>query len=462
MTQDLYRYSSSVPFMRPSVFAERVLDMKLYPIQKRVMDSLTEPNTKTTFMCCNSGGKTSRVITGLILWHLTMWNAGKVKSTAGSYDQVSTQLRHSLSKYAGLFDGDMEFFKTPNITTSHNGFWKGFSTNDAGKAEGDHADGPECPLLFVIDEAKTVPDEIFQAVDRCLELDKPTRLLYASSPGLAEGMFFQSHTLLKKYFSVFKQTAEDTPHITGEAIQRVKDKWSGFPAYVESMLGHDFMPTIANAVIDMKSLDMCLANPIEWIPGTTTAFCDFAWGGDSDENVLAICQGNRVTIEKTFWCDNLHGICDQFIKEFIRLGLKSHMITGDEGSAGKMICDELDTRGWSINRQNNQSQANDPEHYESIAAEQWYEGSKLITSRKIIIPNDLELRGQLLGRKQISSRKGRLAIESKRDMKDRGVPSPDRADAVLGCITPMVKKETGGGSTKILPMGIGSYQACGC
>jgi hypothetical protein len=33
--------------------------------------------------------------------------------------------------------------------------------------------------------------------------------------------------------------------------------------------------------------------------------------------------------------------------------------------------------------------------------------------------------------------KGKLAIESKSDMKKRGVHSPDRADAVFGAMTPV-------------------------
>jgi hypothetical protein len=66
----------------------------------------------------------------------------------------------------------------------------------------------------------------------------------------------------------------------------------------------------------------------------------------------------------------------------------------------------------------------------------------------------------MLSRKQIKGTKGRLAVESKDDMKARNVPSPDRADAVFGCITPMGGHAVGG-ITKIVPMGIGAYTACG-
>ena len=38
--------------------------------------------------------------------------------------------------------------------------------------------------------------------------------------------------------------------------------------------------------------------------------------------------------------------------------------------------------------------------------------------------------------------RGKLAIESKRDMKARGVTSPDKADAVFGCMTPLRRMES--------------------
>jgi hypothetical protein len=46
------------------------------------------------------------------------------------------------------------------------------------------------------------------------------------------------------------------------------------------------------------------------------------------------------------------------------------------------------------------------------------------------------LRGQLMNRKRKKNDKGKLAVESKEDMKARGVPSPDRADALIGCLAP--------------------------
>jgi len=172
------------------------------------------------------------------------------------------------------------------------------------------------------------------------------------------------------------------------------------------------------------------------------AFCDFAWGGDGDENVLAYRDGNIVTLEETFRADNLHAICGQFIAAFIRLGLKPHQIDGDEGGGGKLICDQLAAMGWRINRVNNGAAPRSSGHYANLAAEMWFEGAQKIARREIILPNDDDLRAQMLDRKRVPNARGKLALESKSDMRKRGASSPDRADAVFGAMMPIRRLES--------------------
>ena len=59
-----------------------------------------------------------------------------------------------------------------------------------------------------------------------------------------------------------------------------------------------------------------------------------------------------------------------------------------------------------------------------------------IEKGEIILPNDPELVAQLTSRRGWPDSKGRLQLESKADMRSRGLASPDRADAVLGAMLP--------------------------
>jgi phage terminase large subunit len=51
-----------------------------------------------------------------------------------------------------------------------------------------------------------------------------------------------------------------------------------------------------------------------------------------------------------------------------------------------------------------------------------------------MIPNDEKLIAQLTSRRKLYDSKGRERLESKADLRARGVESPERADALIGSI----------------------------
>ena len=64
----------------------------------------------------------------------------------------------------------------------------------------------------------------------------------------------------------------------------------------------------------------------------------------------------------------------------------------------------------------------------------WSAVGQLIERRAAIIPNDEKLVAQLTSRRKQYDSKGREKLESKADLRARGVESPDRADALIGAI----------------------------
>jgi hypothetical protein len=79
--------------------------------------------------------------------------------------------------------------------------------------------------------------------------------------------------------------------------------------------------------------------------------------------------------------------------------------------------------------------------YVSRIAEVWSEGTQAIRRAEWILPRDEELKGQIVSRtsKRVGTGKnaGKIILEDKKDMAKRGLPSPDRADAVLGAMGPL-------------------------
>jgi len=75
-----------------------------------------------------------------------------------------------------------------------------------------------------------------------------------------------------------------------------------------------------------------------------------------------------------------------------------------------------------------------PHRNEMCRREWWSTVGQLIKRRQIIIPNDEKLIAQLTSRRKLYDSKGREKLESKADLRARGIESPDRADALIGAI----------------------------
>jgi hypothetical protein len=61
----------------------------------------------------------------------------------------------------------------------------------------------------------------------------------------------------------------------------------------------------------------------------------------------------------------------------------------------------------------------------------WDNFNILVTNRRVILPDNERLLQQLSNRRKEYDAKARIRLESKQDMKGRGVDSPDLADAVI-------------------------------
>src|ERR1700747_463790 len=96
--------------------------------------------------------------------------------------------------------------------------------------------------------------------------------------------------------------------------------------------------------------------------------------------------------------------------------------------------DRMQEEGFYQQRFNNGSPAKRSDIYANLSAEWWSTVGQLIERRQVIIPNDEKLIAHLTSRRKLYDSKGRERLESKADLRARGVESPDRADAIIGAI----------------------------
>lgn len=420
----------------PIGFAELVLGLALYGWQDAAIAPLelaTGPNAervKVSLVTPNGAGKSERVVASAALWWAATHERGQVVITSKDNKQLLNQVVPAIEKHLAKFEGwscvHSPYFQ---VTTATGGKIHAFVTDEASRLEGWHKDGDIVgPLLFIADEAKSIPDALFEAIYRCTW----NALLLTSSPGIKLGHFFDSHTKLREDFHCVKAGLEDCPHIPKEKIEDIiKTYGPDHPLTLSSLKG-EFMDEddMNKFVVPLSSLLRCLENPPRHKTGIRAAFCDFAAGGD--ENTLAVRDGNKVELVACWREANKHAAVGRFIMEFRKAGLRPEQIWGDAAAADML--ELLAGAGWPINRKNFGSPAYNDELYISWGSEAWHEAAMAIERCEVILPDDEKLKAQLTTRQKGFNARGKLCLEDKASLRKRGIPSPDRADAVCGVL----------------------------
>jgi len=180
-------------------------------------------------------------------------------------------------------------------------------------------------------------------------------------------------------------------------------------------------------------VDIAIKNSIDKLEGSDVCVgADIAHQG-GDEIVFYKRHGKKI-IDSYYSRYQDQPTTVRHIKAFT--GEKVIPINIDNGDLGKGCADYLEQDGWLVNRVNFGGTPIDTEHYQDTATEMYFQLRDVLEQADI--PNDEELRNQLIQRKYeyISGRRGYevMKIESKDKFKEHCTAihkSPDRADALV-------------------------------
>jgi len=406
-------------------FAEISLQLPIYPWQRRVMKDLSQRGCRVAVKAANGSGKTRFLAGPAAIWHMCAYPNSVTVVTSGVYRQVKEQMFPYIRSVCSQF-GNMFNVQQTTIDCENGSRMIGFSTDDPGRFEGWHNDN----LFMVIDEAKSIVDGIFEAVERC----QPSRILVMSSPGPTEGAFHRIWDREMHLWKTHTVTAYDCPHLDKKWIEAQKLKWGEDHPLIKSMIYGEFMDLSSHAmVIPFHSMVSCRDNPPRKSGNQKVAGLDFAAGGD--ENVICWRDGNEI---RPLICwrekDTMKAV-GRFILEMRRIGVEASSVYADDGGLGKPMVDRLWEMGWQVNRVNFGGKPSQKKTYQNKGAEIWWETSRAIDTHDIILPKDDATLSQLTSRRGATASSGKLGVEPKDNMRERGLPSPDRADALCLCVT---------------------------
>jgi len=425
--------------LNPVRFIEDVLGVKLWSKQAQICNSVRD-NPRTSVRSCSAVGKTG-VSALIVLWFLCAFRPATVLTTGRSFRQVKEQLwreirtRHAQSRRP--IGGEIT---QVSLNLAEDWFALGFSTDESDRVTGYH----NRHVLVIVDEASGVPEEVYGALDNPLSSGW-TRQLIIGNPTQSVGKFRDSFT--SATFNSFHISAFDTPNFTGEEgdfsfliskeyVEAKKLEWGEDNPLYEVFIKGDFPSGETDRLIPFGAAELAINREIK--PDKEE---EYAMGIDTarfgeDENALYIRHGSRV-IKSVFWkksdTEASIGKIVHELKLLKEAETPCNIINIDEGY-NPGIVDGLKALKYKVNGITFQSKAKNHKLFANVRAEMFWNLADRFKAGTIDIPNDKVLLKQVTDiKKKPLDRQDKIIIESKEDMKARGLKSPDRADALALC-----------------------------
>ncbi len=448
------REAFSVLRRRADIFAERCLGNTLWSKQREILRSVSD-NPRTAVKSAHGLGKTF-VAAAALIWWMSTRHPAEVISTAPTWRQVEKLLwkevklawGRAVPEVRGLGECLQTALKFGN---GHEAY--GVSTDDTDRFQGIHS--PH--LMVIVDEAAGVSQDIYDAI-ATLGTGGEYRELLIGNPTSTDGRFYEAFRDQRLGYSCISMSVEDSPHWTGEqcaevvlrslttrvwAEERALDWGTDSPLYQSRVLARFPEGDADNILVPLSWAEAAqLREPPEDADNTAQLGLDVArYGNDTSCMAgrvgynLAYIEGkpgNTGTLDVVGWASSValqwaarHGSVRVLVDEGYNPGVVDLLLARKDAG----VTYEAVAFGGA---------ALDPERHINRRNEMYWGLRELFRSGNSDADLCITATGPAVARfvAQVSAMRYtydvrlRPKLESKDDMRKRGMPSPDEADAV--------------------------------
>ncbi len=410
----------------PIYFVNDILKEPLWSKEEEILNAVKD-YPEVSVRSCHASGKTytaARVVT----WWLCSFPNSVVITTAPTFRQVEQLLwREIRSSVAGKDIFPEAAILNTRIELGEKWYALGLSADKSEQFQGFHS----AHLLVVVDEASGVSEEIFMAVDGLA----PTRVLLIGNPTQNTGRFatsFKSPTVKKIQISAF-----DTPNFLGQTIgglitpqdvERFRINYGEeSDVYRVRVLG-EFPRADVETLISVDDVAKAMAREVNVLSHFEKRMgVDPARFGD-DRSAITIRQMEKVLHKFTFTGQDTMQIAGQVLRLAKEHQVKPENINIDVIGIGAGVVDRLKEQAWDVGAINVAESPKDTEHYLNLRAELYDTMKQWLKTADLLKDDDYY---ELANVKYKFTSNGKLQLESKADMKKRGLPSPDIADSLM-------------------------------
>lgn len=449
----------------PIGFSEDVLGFYPDDKQKAIMRAVRD-NKRISVRSGQGVGKTATCAC-LIIWFMVFRYEAKVICTAPTAAQLNTVLWPETAKWLQetLAEDYLSMTKTFIYRKGYEANWfaNAKTSNRKERMLGLHADN----MLIICDEAPGVQDDILETLMGTIS-GEDNKILLIGNPVRNSGMFFDSHHSMKDDFLCIHINAEDCSRTDQKNIDMLKRKY-GENSNVVRCLVKGLFPLDEDDVflqlpLVMQGVNLDISIPDE--PSTIDIGVDVARFGS---DLTALIPKIDMVVPEEFIVayqgkDTMKtaGAALRMAKQFhIKWPKPAVVIKIDDTGVGGGVTDRLkeikDEEGLDWLKVL-PCKFGMPVKKGSQAYAFYYDTTTymasvirdLLNDDELKLPNNFDLIGQLTNRKYyIHNSKGQVKIESKDEMKKRGLSSPDLADALfLACLPVSLKIREWKGSAK--------------
>jgi hypothetical protein len=419
----------------PVLFVKEVLGVEPDEWQKDFLTAVASGERKISIRSGHGVGK-STTASWAMLWFLLTRYPVKVVVTAPTsaqlYDALFAELKRWVKELPqpiqDLLDVKQERIELKASAT------EAFISARTSRAEqpealqGVHSDN----VMLVADEASGVPEAVFEAAAGSMSGHNALTILLGN-PVRSSGFFFDTHNRLKDEWWTKRVSCIDSARVSKEYVDDMKSRYGEESnAFRIRVLG-EFPKSDDDTIIPMDLLESAKHRD-------TRAYEDapIIWGLDvarfgSDSSVLCKRQSNVVhTLER--WRNlDLMQLTGAVVAQYEACDHKNRPteILVDSIGLGAGVVDrlrELKLPARGINVSESPAMGGT---YLNLRAELWHKAKAWLEKRDCKIPNNEDLIGELATVRYTFTSNGKIKIESKDDIRRRGLKSPDMADAFV-------------------------------
>ncbi len=418
----------------PLLFVESVLGAEPTEQQKQGLGEIARPNAKVSIRSGHHTGKTTLLAWVVLWWVITRYDC-KIPITANTGGQLRDNLWPEIHKWRECLPPEIR--DEVEITTERI-YIKSAPQLQFGVPRTARKENPEAlqgfhakHLLFILDESSGIDEVVFEVARASLS-NPGARILMASNPTRTSGYFYESHHEHRNRWTSLHWSCLDSPLPAVEYAREVIEDYGEDSNYYRVRVLGDFPTSEFDQFISLELLEAASIREGVIGEGPVVWGLDPAWMG-ADETALAIRRGDVIReIKGVRGLDTMQTV-GWVINEHREAKDKPDLMVIDCIGIGAGVYDRLKELNYPVIACNVAETPSGVNKYLNTRAELWDRYKEWLQARRGSIPNDKKLIGQSSVVKYDYKSSGKLFIESKADMRKRGVHSPDRADAV--CLT---------------------------